>query len=525
MAKAFLALALIALLYFAAPAAYAQQSLTVPSCPVFASTMPAPSVSATYTSSQGLQPGTYYITYTTGALSSYSTKGNIAEIVVTQNTQSNGANAILTVNAPVQEGTQVNFYIGSSSSSFPFYQLYLVASGQSNSTTISSMPSTGSPTLKQQDATSCILYAIPVAVIGILLSMLLISVSYMLGEVFQVSGFKNWYKGEFWEVAKSIMVIAAIFSALLLMSTIAYALTGGTQTSASSQGGVAGQNLQTSSDLSGLYSAAQNYITTQLNNAVYSFGALFGLADGLGLLNSFSVSAWIPIPIPFIGAFQLGSSENLFQSSFIESNTQSPGTSMLKDMLTLIVMPMLIVFQLLNNMFLGIMLLGLTVFIPIGIVLRAIPFLRGLGGTMLAMGISISLIFPALLVGLNIPVSNYLQAPELQPWSMSCNLGGGALSSAASAFLGFLICTPVNEISSMVTGVGTYSFGWGLYTLLNGTPNIYAAMNVISAYTFPTILQLILFIIDLIITFALGDAIARMLGGSMKLSIGKFKIA
>ncbi len=508
MAKAFVALAFLGLLLLAIPMAGAQQ-LTVPVCPAFASTLPAASVTATPTTGSGLSSGTYYIAYTVGIQSATAT-GTVAKAVLEPNGQSSGSNFILTAVAPVSSGSQVNFYMGTSQSS-----LYLVTSGQSgNSITVSSLPSASNGSLPEQSVTSCIALAMPLASIGILLSMMLVGVSYMIGEIFQISGFKNWYKGELWETAKSIMIIAVVFTALLFSSDIAYALTGGTPATTGSQ------SLQTSANLASLYSTADGYVSAQLSNAANAFTTLFSLADGLGLLNSLTFTSWIPIiPIPFVGALQTGSSVNIFQSNFIESNTHSPASSLIKDVLTIIILPVIIILQVLSDMLTGIMLLGLTVLLPIGIVLRAIPFLRGLGGTLIAMGIAVSLIFPALLVGFNIPVSSYLQTQSLNEFSFSCNTGNG--------FLNLLICTPMTTAENVANQafIGTRAFGWGLSTLFSPTPNIYGVMNVISVYTFPTILQLLLFIIDLIITFALGDAIARSLGGNLRLGIGKFKVA
>ncbi len=526
MAKALSALAFAAALLVLMQFAGAQ-SLQVPYCPLFASALPQPTVSIGYSSSSTLPPGTYYLEYTTGGTSSSTGTSAQSVVVVTPPTQQaeQSFNAVLTVNASVLSGP-TNFYIGNTPET-----LYLYGSNAvGNSITMTSLPTSGT-TIPERDATSCIIGSIPIAMMGILLSLLLISVSYMLGEIFQVSGFKGWYRGEMWEVTKSILLIISIFAVLLLMSSIAYSLTGASASPQSQFLGSAGSaSTQTSSNLGGLYASVLGYINSELSSADLAYGYMFGLSEGVGMLKSYTYSVWVPfIPIPFVGAFQSGVNVSIFTSSYIESNHANPNASFIKDVLLIIVIPVMVLFQVLSNMFVELALLGLTLFIPFGVVLRAVPFLRGIGGTMLAIGISISLIFPAVMVGLNMPLTSYLStsAPS-QPFPSGCyGSGSGIIGSLA----GIVLCTPLLDTSLLVEqniltepGVAD-GFAAGLDTFLNGAPSVYSALNVSSYAVFPMVVQLILLVMDIVITFAIGDAIARMLGGTLKMSLGKFKIA
>jgi hypothetical protein len=523
-------IALAALLFILMPSAGAQ-SLPVPFCPLFGNIAPEPSVTSSYSTSGGLSAGEYYLAYTTGSTSSPSM---VSEVVTAYTTVQSGtihgtgqiSESELTITSPIPSGTtQINFYIGTSESA-----MYLASSSTSNSTTISTLPGSAAGAFPMRDAVSCITSSIPITLIGLMLSFLLVGLAFMIGEVLNVSGFKGWYRTELWEVTKSVLMVMSIFAVLAVLSAVAYAFTGNQPISGSSST----LSAYASANLAGVYSAdLGSYLGPQLSNANNAFSAIFGLTEGISFAKSFTAEYWIPyLPIPFVGSVQFGGEYTLFKSSYVESDLSLPGSSFVKDVLGVVVIPLIVIFQLLYDKLVEFALLGLTFFVPLGIVLRAIPFLRGIGGTMLAIGISIALVFPALLLMFNLPISNYLPSFAPTPASLACNFATNTNNVGLNIVGGFLdltLCTNVNidaTVLSVFTGgtYGAYGFVAGWHTVLP-TASIFPSLNLILGYVFPLVIQFILLIFDIVITFAVGDAIARMLGGSLKLGIGKFKVA
>ncbi len=370
---------------------------------------------------------------------------------------------------------------------------------------------------------ACIMSAIPVALIGILLSIMLIAVAYMLGEVFNISNLKGWYKGELWEVAKSVAIIVIIFAVLVIMSGIAATLYGlpystsltGNQVSAS---GIVLNNLV------GVYTSTMNdYIIPQYSIVNNALNGMIGLSLAVGALKSFTYSLYFPIPIPFTGSLDFGSAGSIYKSSVIESIAAAPNLSFVVDIISLIIIPIEILFSLLSAYFIDIVAIGLSVFLPIGIVLRAIPFLRGIGGTMIGIGIMISLIFPSLLLLFNIPVSSLMvgPTPTAQP-AYSCSS-----SNYVYCLIMNFISATTNTVLGAIQAMG-YSFTgaeYGLATFFSSPPSIFPALNYITGEVEQVILQFILLILDIIVTITIGNSIAKMLGGRVRLGIGKFKVA
>ena len=152
--------------------------------------------------------------------------------------------------------------------------------------------------------------------------------------------------------------------------------------------------------------------------------------------------------------------------------------------------------------------IGLVVLIPVGLIMRSFPFIRGIGGTLIAVGIGAAIIYPLSLVLLNYPVTQ--------------SLSFGALSSSGTCSFGnIFICGAWNVVSAMILGpLSDKSMMNGVSDGLNSLQSIYPALNGIFYYNFYLVLQLLLFILDMIIAYPLIDGIARMLGGTIRLSLG-----
>jgi len=376
-----------------------------------------------------------------------------------------------------------------------------------------------------QDISTDLYNSMALSSIGIAISFAFVGIAFMVGEIFAIEGFKNWYKQDLWETTKSVILVVAIFSLLAISSALALALAG-VQAPAPGDSSVSGI---ISSNLNALYAAdLSNYICTQKDAVNEAFAGILGLHLGIAALSSLTISAYIPIPIPYVGSFDIGFfSVSPFNSHMITGSGSSSFTGAIAN---IIIIPTMIIFQVLGNYFYIIMYAGLLVFIPIGVFLRAIPFLRGLGGTMLAWGITLSLIFPTLLMVFNLPVTNflapltvpsYLAAPTSCPSVGSGNLTYDILNGLVCAlYTGFYAI--INNAVSWIAG--SQGFLAGLGTFFASSPSIYPAMNFITNYALMALIQFILLIFDVIIAAAIGDSIAKMLGGTLSLRVGKLKL-
>jgi hypothetical protein len=370
--------------------------------------------------------------------------------------------------------------------------------------------------LSSSDIANSLGNAVSVSFIAILFSFSIVALSYVLGEVLKVEGLKKWYQGELWETVKSILIVISIFSILVISSGIATAI-GGYPASFSLSGNQ--QSLSTSiwANLEYFYySTYCDYIypmNTSMNN---DFDYVYGLALGTDFMKSLTLDLYIPIPIPIpipgiFAGFTFGSESNIYVSSIID--TASKSTSFLADFTTVVVVPLYLLFAMQMQYFYTIVILGLTFFIPFGVILRAIPVVRPIGGTLLAIGIGISLVYPALFVAMNIPLTTVANSIFVAPQSSSTPFSGllSILSGVASTILNFYSNT------SIITG-----FGAGL----SGVLGVYDQLNFITYTMVNALVQFLLLIFDLVIGLVVTGHIATLLGGRLPTGLGKkFKIA
>jgi len=391
--------------------------------------------------------------------------------------------------------------------------------------------------------------------IGIMFSLLLIAVSYMLGEVLNYSALKGWYKTELWEVSKSIIIIAVVFASIVIASAIVNMFVGIPQsTQISSQ---ASMFSSLSTNMQGLCAGGQNYLADGLANSYLDFATMLGISQGIAALKSVVIGTWFPFPVfpPFVVlTIQFGSIANLYTSSYIETLTLTAVFSFIKDMFSMIIFPMLYLFQFQYDLLGLIIAFGLAVLLPIGMFLRAMPFTRGIGGTFIALGIGASLVYPALLVGFNAPISSYLSGvvpPQpVTPTTFSCPSGisglgcdlstytydilVGIMSSSigGNSLIRFLlgepyIYAPNLQVTPTTLDAG-YTIGFLAGFLEPMSSNIVAVLDFVVDQTIYLVMQLFLFVFDLIIGSAIINQIARMLGGTLSLTqmgVGKMKLA
>ncbi len=390
----------------------------------------------------------------------------------------------------------------------------------------------------------CVLSSVPYMMIGILLSFMVIALTYMIGNVINYSKMTDWYKAELWETIKSLLLVVIIMAALVLLSAVANALAGNQATQPSGpldQGAL-------NANLAGLYMTANSmYLYPQLENSYAAFDALQGMAFGNSALQSLKVSYFLPLPIffpwpPFviIGAFKDGATANLFSSNYLSFSTGGSAFSITNDLTTLVVVPMMLVFQVQYDMFFYIVALGLGVMIPVGIILRSMPMLRNLGGTAIALGIGMSLIYPGILVLFNLPLSNYMYTFTLAQSQLPGSGCPFTTTLVCEMWKGFInIVTPFNPLAlynpvssldfgqfgATHAGISAWNTGFnlGLISPL-ASGSIYPSLNFIIDNMIGSVLQFVLVALDLLIGLILANSIASMLGGTLRLGVWNIKL-
>jgi hypothetical protein len=409
---------------------------------------------------------------------------------------------------------------------------------------------------QQTSLGNCIASAIPISLIGIGVSLLILAISYMFGEVLNYQVLRNFYKRELWETAKSALIIVIVFSSLIIASSIAVSFAGNAPSSS-------GSNATITSNLANLYTSVNSsYLTPQLNDSYTSLSALFGLSVGTDFVKSMSLAIWLPIPIPtqagIIGAVQFGATSGFLQSNYITAiagdsflNQVTSFSTSLVTSASALVLFVILSLQIQRDLLYTIAALGLGVFIPLGLVMRAMPFIRGIGGTMIAIGIGLAIVYPALLIGFNLPITNYmytLTAPGAGT-TLSCPFSQQLLcktvwlpaTSIVQAGTGlFTGSIPVGLLfgTGAASTAGTVAAGNGFYTGVlgpfglipgaissNAGSGIFPALNFIVDWTINDLLQFLLFTLDIIIGVSITNAIAGLMGGQLTLGVGGFKLA
>jgi len=366
---------------------------------------------------------------------------------------------------------------------------------------------TGAPT----DMGTCLTNTLPLALAGVLLSLSFVALAYMLGEFVQIQGLKGWYRNELKETAKSLILIAVVVSSLVILSGIASVLTG-----AAPPVGQAPTNIE--QNIGNLYYAASGYLGTQQTEVGNAYNHLIGVGEGIGILSGLRVSLWVPVPVvldPFyplvcIVCLQFGSAENIYSSTIVTASdpTTLSNSAFLNSALQLLVVPMYFATTAQYDILPYIMQVGLLILFPIGIILRAIPFLRPIGGTLIAIGITASLIYPLTIVLLNQQVTNWLTTNISLAASDSC-------VTPNIAIIGAFICWQENLASSLS----------GALAGLSSATSIYPAFNYVTQVIFPTTVLFILYVLDVIIVVTVAQNIANALGGTIRLGIGRMKLA
>lgn len=430
--------------------------------------------------------------------------------------------------------------------------LFVTTSAAQSTYTVSTSSYTQSCIINNHQTTpdNCIVASLPYMFIGVLLSFMIIAIVYMFGNVMNFKPMQDWYRAELWESIKTILMIGVIIASLVTLSAVADILAGAQYVTP-----FQGKQNALSTNLANLYNADNGYIAQQLNVSYQAYAAVLGINVGVGILKSVSLSLWLPIPLippDIIGALQFGSSENLLVSNFLSAYSGESSYSITQNITDIIVVPMLIIFQLQATYFYDLVILGLGILIPLGIIFRAFPLIRNIGGTLIATGIGLALIYPAMILILNMPVSNYIYSfTTAQTQSSNCPFQAGLICKGWNAMISLIsqpnlfaatssLATPLpgagaagaiiklpltvalgSAAANNANVVGALVDGYGIGLATPLTSGLYPSLNFLLDNILGVILQALLLAIDILLGLIITGSITSMLGGKVRLGIGK----
>ncbi len=355
--------------------------------------------------------------------------------------------------------------------------------------------------------------AIALSLLALLVSIMIIGIIYIITKLLPGVGLARWLQDEYKEIVKSAILIMVIFSVISIMSGISIALMG---TTTSSYG----------ANVSQLYYQSEVYIcsvNTQLNTSMQN---MFDLELVSGFASDVHVY-WqgIPFPpalsyaIPVVGefladlpVFYSGFGAVPFNNNVLKYGSSAQYSSLFNDMVNFVEFPMITVYSSQRFLLPLFMVVGLLLLLPVGLIFRSIPLIRGIGGTILALGIGLAVVWPSVLVLFNAPMSSYFSSvfpTQIQQQSLgnACN-SWGILSS---------VCNSISSGAEFASGLAESTA-----VVFQSMSSIYPALNYLLYYNLFLIFQFyFLFVFDLIITYSIIDNIARLLGGSIRLSFGR----
>ena len=347
-----------------------------------------------------------------------------------------------------------------------------------------------------------------VLALAFMLSFLVIAIGVIINRAVPGTKLGEWLKNEYWEMAKSAILIAGAISILVFAGNISLLLIGQQATGSYTTSGL-NQILNT---LSSSSSQALCSIYTNITN----FGSSeddfpespLGIATGISTLKNINVGFWVPIPIPPVGAFTFGLTFQPYNNPMLESTGVGQFESIVNDIINFLYFPVSSLVVLMYILMPLIVYIGIMVFVPLGIIFRAFPFLRPIGGTLFAFGVGLSIVFPLLIILINEPLTSILYSMlnySIPPPTTGNEILNGILKvlmDALNAIL-FNISPEYNFISAIPP-----------------TVSIYPALNIYAPYFIFLFAEFLFLLIDLMIWYPLVDSIAKSLGGTIRLELG-----
>jgi len=351
-----------------------------------------------------------------------------------------------------------------------------------------------------------------VLALAFMLSFLVIAIGVIINRAVPGTKLGEWLKNEYWEMAKSAILIAGAISILVFAGNISLLLIPGQQ--ATSSYTVSGLN-QILNTLSSSSSQALCRIFSDINNFGSSEGGFpespLGIATGISTLKTINVGYWLPIPIPGVGAFTFGSTFQPYNNPMLESISPTPigqFESIVNDIINFLYFPVSSLVALMYILMPLIVYIGIMIFVPLGIIFRAFPFLRPVGGTLFAFGVGLSIVFPLLIILINEPLTTILY--NMLSYSIVTPTTGNWLLNGILKVL-------MAALNAILTNISPeYNF----FSAFPLTISIYPALNIYAPYFMFLFAEFLFLLIDLMIWYPLVDSIAKSLGGTIRLALG-----
>lgn len=220
--------------------------------------------------------------------------------------------------------------------------------------------------------------------IGLIATCALVALAYMFSKVVENPRIANWCKTEVWQVFATALVVVGIYAALALFCVATPAQLG---VFVGMGSGDYARNLERSfgEGNQGMYAATQGYLE---NLASYAKGTVSAIRYNMG---AYELRSGIQKYKCEVFCFIAGAGR-----SYAPYGGESSHISLLGNLLSIATIALLsILFQLFlllyidNGLFL--------VFLPIAIVVRSLPFMRGFGSTLIALVLSLYIMYPLML--------------------------------------------------------------------------------------------------------------------------------
>jgi len=333
---------------------------------------------------------------------------------------------------------------------------------------------------------------LPVSLVAFTISLDIVAIGYIISKLFPSTGISGWINAEYWELAKTAMLIVGVYAILVFISSVAVIVSGVTPSTSN-----------VLANFNSILTSSNEYFAQTESAIGFSMDTMYDISQTLGALRSITLVVQPFFNVPLVpespASFKWGYAESIYANQLLEQGiTTGTYESMINDAFILLYIPMAFLTYILHIGIYYAIVLGLWILLPIGILFRAFPFIRGIGGTLIGIGMGIGIVFPATIVMFNIPLSNAMQF--LIPQSIGVR---------ASNFLS-----------------GEAGIIWtGLTNLFYIIGSIYYFLNIFWSYGAYLILLLLIYISDLAIVYSLADNIARTLGGSFRLGLtGKMRL-
>ena len=364
-----------------------------------------------------------------------------------------------------------------------------------------------------------------IALIAFTLSFDTVAIAFALSRIFPNAGIRTWLQTEYWELAKTGIILVSIYAMIIFVGNLSYHIVPSLVTSQiSSKSGII--------NLAPLVGGAEGYLCAVNSNLTNTWSVIGIMSEGTGFWSTLQVGFYIPIPIgPWVALYD-GVSFLPFSNWLLQTGNFMIAWygSIINDLVNFVLFPFSSIIIGLITTLPSFAYVGITFFIPMGLAFRALPFIRGIGGTLIAIGLALCVVLPSTFILFNYLATNLMASaiPIVQPPPFFAQLSCSSLFSGSGipGWMSSILCAPITLVTNEInSGVNFGVAIWDSAVVFN-TNAIYVYMDRIMTYGLYLLIQMLLLVLDLVIMYPLVDSIARAMGGSIRLSLGgKLRLA